>query len=518
MERYAALRTLALDDGLLAAPLRVEASFRRGLFKLQFTGLGRSEAGELGDRLRAALHNIGVRLPPANLVVSVFPAGLARRGGLHELALAAAVLLALEPPPPGALLAGCDLERTLFAGEISLSGALLPVRGLAAVLYAARAHGFDSAVVPAAQAQDLALSEELKIFAIASLADLRRPSEASAWTPARPLEWRGVRTRAENDPIEAPPRALRAITAAAAGWHSALLVGPPGAGKSALARDLISLIAPPDADERLDILAASGAAPPRARDGVVEVRRPVRSPHHSCTRRALLGGGQPLSPGEITRAHRGVLFLDEMAEFSRDALQGLREPMERGYVDISRGREERRLPARFLLIGATNPCACGRFGSPARGPCVCSPVGVQHYAARILGPLQDRIEIEIDLGVKANETRASMKVVELCALIDRAAERQRVRYAASGLRWNSDLDFETLERFCPLTTAGAKRAWRRIRERQDRSLRGLASVRRVARTLADLEDSEQIEEGHLLEAQSFRCVERVLKKESWNAR
>lgn len=517
MERYAALRTLALDEGLLAAPLRVEASFRRGLFKLQFTGLGRSQAHELGDRMRAALHNIGVRLPPANLVVSVFPADLARRGGLHELALAAAVLLALETPPPGSLLAQCNLERTVFAGEISLSGALLPVRGLAPVLYAARSAGFEAAVVPASQAGELRLAEDLAIFPLASLAELRRAPAARASAP-RPAQWRGVRIPCETTAIEAPSRALRAIAAAAAGWHSTLFVGPPGAGKSSLARDLIALLAPPDVDERREILAMAGVAPSPAASGAIEVQRPVRAPHHSCTRRALLGGGQPLSVGEITRAHRGVLFLDEMAEFARDALQGLREPMERGYVDISRGRDERRLPARFLLIGATNPCACGRYGAPARGRCVCTVVGVQNYALRILGPLQDRIEIEIELGVNTKDTRIAMGVAELCALVDRAAELQRRRYAGVGLRWNADLDFESLERFCPLTTAGAKRAWRKIRDRQDRSLRGLASVRRLARTLADLENCEQIEERHLLEAQSYRCVERVLKQGVWDAR
>ncbi len=513
MERYAALRTLALDEGLIVAPLRVEASFRRGLFKIQFTGLGRSQAHELGDRMRAALHNIGVRLPPANLVVSVFPADLARRGGLHELALVAAVLLALETPPPDSPLARCNLERTVFAGEISLSGALLPVRGLGPILFAARNFGFDAAFVPAAQAGDFSLAEDMDILPLASLTELRRAAPVAATARVRSNQWRGVRVAAENDPIEAPARALRAIAAAAAGWHSTLFVGPPGAGKSSLARDLISLLAPPDAEERREILATAGLAQLRPAAGVIEVQRPVRSPHHSCTRRALLGGGQPLTVGEITRAHRGVLFLDEMAEFARDALQGLREPMERGYVDISRGRDERRLPARFLLIGATNPCACGRFGSRTRGPCVCSPVGVQHYALRILGPLQDRIEIEIDLGVDPHETRLAMSVAELSALVDRAAEHQRRRYAGENLRWNSDLDFETLERFCPLTTAGANRAWRKIRDRQDRSLRGLASVRRIARTLADLENCEQIEERHLLEAQSYRCVERVLKRD-----
>lgn len=497
----------------MAVPLRVEASFRRGLFRLQFTGLGRSQAHELGDRLRAALHNIGVRLPPANLVVSVFPADVARRGGLHELALAAAVLLALEPPPPRSMLGRCNLERTVFAGEISLSGALLPVRGIASVLYSARALGFEAILAPASQTGEFALAEDLQIFPLASLKDLREAPPESCASRKRPAQWRGVRVPCENDPIEAPPRAMRAIAAAAAGWHSTLFVGPPGAGKSSLARDLISLLAPPDDVERREILATAGVTPVRTAGGAIEVQRPVRAPHHSCTRRALLGGGQPLTIGEITRAHRGVLFLDEMAEFARDALQGLREPMERGFVDISRGREERRLPARFLLIGATNPCACGRFGSAARGGCVCSPVGVQHYALRILGPLQDRIEIEIDLGMEAGETRVAMSAVELCALIDRAAERQRQRYAGGPLRWNSDLDFESLERFCPLIGAATKRAWRRIRERQDRSLRGLASVRRIARTLADLENCEQIEERHLLEAQSYRCVERVLKRD-----
>ncbi len=294
--------------------------------------------------------------------------------------------------------------------------------------------------------------------------------------------------------------ALRAVTLAAAGWHSLLFLGPPGAGKTALATELVALLPPPDQNEAAAILAQSA-------DPGFPVRRPLRRPHHSATRRAMIGGGSQVEAGEITRAHCGVLLLDELGEFRRETLQALREPVEQAELALSRGAASRTLPAQFLLAATSNACPCGYLGASG-GQCRCTPTAIDSYRIRLLGPLSDRLEIQYRMG-HGEERSARAVRLEIDRLregVFLAQQRQAQRYQHESIGHNGRAELNQLKRLCPISERAAVRLWTELCERNWLSLRQLRSVYRLAATAMDLEGAAEINEAHLLEAAALRGV------------
>ncbi len=496
----------------MVCPVTVEASIRKGLPRFIITGL--SGGRETGDRIRQAIQN--VRQPGAffTMMVHLGPVDLNKRGGQFDLAIAAGLLRALGAAEPGSPLDTLSFEGTIFLGELALSGTLRRVDSILPLLRGARSLGFKRVLLPAENSLEAALVPDLQIIPIAHVRELVAASGPAANTAGneKRIRLRGVRPALESGGIRFSSRIIRALSLAAAGRHSLLFVGPPGSGKTSFARLLSALAPPPDTDECLDILTLTSVESlTRSSDlaagqsGEIHLARPFRQPHHTVTDAALIGGGRPIAPGEITRAHQGILLLDELAEFSRSALQALREPLEEGEIFLSRGPSGTRFPARFLFVATTNPCPCGYN---AFAHCYCTGVQKQRYLTRLLGPLRDRIDIECIVEETAPRVAAPEHWTEQ---IDLAHMAQKTRYQRTGIKFNADVNAADLDRFCSVVEAQEDPDCHGLRSRAG-SFRRWDRIRRLARTVADLDGATGIRPSDLLEAFSYRCLDEVWKE------
>ena len=489
-------------DSLLLADFSVEritaeVVVRPGLPQLRITGMSAGPARETAERLRAVMHSLGVRLPATSVLLHLAPGDLSKRGAYLDLPLLATFLMALGVPAPGTLLFESWDSRTLFLGETSLDGTLRFGRPLLPLLVSARSHGFLRAVLPRAHEHEASMCCDLECIGIDGVADLLRLGGRRI--PLRP-PIRALRPR-WGGPIPSNKRLLRGVLASAAGAHALLMVGPPGTGKTTLAALLHTLLPALRDDELLEITALRAMLSKQC-SLELAATRPMRAPHHSVTLAGLVGGGRPPSPGEVTLAHGGLLFLDEMGEVQRETLQSLREPLESGQVNLARGAAMlSSLPARFWFAGASNPCPCG-FANGHAARCTCSAPAIRSYLSRIRGPLEDRIDVQLRLGhTYGAGDGAAPEFEALVASVERAEERQRRRFAGSGIRRNGEIDGGLLDRFAPLV-GEAHALWPRlVRELNGR---GRAGVRRLARTLADLSGVAEIRTVDLVEAAYLR--------------
>ena len=509
---YSVTKSFGLN-GLRGFAVAVEADVSGGLPAFSIVGLPDSAVRESADRVRAAIKNLGFKFPDRRITVNLAPADVRKTGPVYDLPLLLAVLTAsgqLEDVP----------EDAAFLGELALDGTLRPVSGVLPMALAAAENGIRALYVPAENAAEAAeaCADSMAVYPAHTAREvvdaLRgiRPLTAAAAVPFDPAEaWAQVPDFAD---VMGQALARRAMVIAAAGGHNVLLMGAPGTGKSMLAKRLPGILPPLSYEEALETTAIySVAGLVQAGTGLLQ-QRPFRSPHHSVSAAAIAGGGTVPRPGEVSLAHNGVLFLDELPEFSREALEVLRQPIEDGCISVSRVHGTATYPCRFMLVAAMNPCKCGYYGSGVR-ECSCTPSAIERYRQRISGPLLDRIDLHVEARPVEYDALAAKTGGEPSADIRTrvAAVRamQAQRYQGLGFTCNAQLPSGMLRRYCPLAPA-AEKLLRGAFERMGYSARAYDRILRVARTIADMNGVEQIGAAELMEALQYRRMDRAVGK------
>jgi magnesium chelatase family protein len=497
--------TLHVLDGVRVS---VEVEAGAGLPAFHIVGQADRIVNESRDRIRAAFRHASLEFPPGRVTVNLAPTGLPKVGSALDLPIAVGVA--------GTRVELCEerLRGSLFLGELGLDGGLRPVRGVLAMLGAAEGSAIREVIVPSGNLFEASLSPRLAALGADDLGSvlrwLRDGEVLESPSPA-PLRSGPTELALDLSDVHGQENAKRALEIAAAGAHNLLLVGPPGAGKTLLARRLPGILPALDRDAALEATRIHSAAGTLGASGLLE-RPPFRAPHHSTSDAGMAGGGRPLRPGEISLAHRGVLFLDELPEFRRPVLEALRQPLEEGEIRIARSHASARMPARFQLVAAMNPCPCGWRGSALR-ECRCLEPEVARYRAKISGPLLDRIDLHVALAAvpwkdMLREGRSGESSEQVLARVRAARGLQLERYRSEPWSTNAELPTAALPRHCALR-ADARALLERAVSALGLSMRAVVRCLRVARTIADLSGASAIDVGHIAEAISYRDASRA---------
>ena len=498
--------------GLDGEAICVEVDISSGMPKTTIVGLPDAAVDEARERVRSAIRNAGAGFPTKRVTVNLAPAHIRKEGAGYDLPIAVGMLVA------SGQICESAIEDTMFLGELALDGELRHVRGVLPVAAAARDAAVRRLVVPKVDADEAALIEGIDVVAVDSLRDWislateERPLAEAIWRGSRAIDACAPHDGHDLADVRGQEHVKRALEIAASGGHNMLMCGPPGSGKTLLASCMPGILPPLTAAEALEVTKIASVAGVAATGARLSYTRPFRSPHHSISNAGLVGGGSRLRPGEITMAHRGVLFLDELPEFSVSALEALRQPLEDRRVTISRAAGSATYPADITLIAAMNPCPCGNYDTPQ--PCTCSDGAVHRYRRRISGPVLDRIDLFVD--VPRVEVQKLMQhgigdapVGEPSAAVRErvvaARQRQQERYGEDGPASNASLSARQVRTYCIKTMEDtAERLVREAVERLGLSARGFHRVLKVARTIADLDASERISTAHVAEAVNYR--------------
>ena len=498
-------------SGIGAVMVTVEVSITGGGLGLFLVGLPDNAVKESEQRIRAAFDNSGYRMTVRKCVVNLAPADLRKEGSGFDLPIAVAILAATEQLPAE------GLEEAVFVGELSLDGSIRGVKGVLPVAAEARANGFSKIYVPKDNAAEAAVVEGIDVYAVESLAELAAvlngEKELSPAVGDIPVESEGDDYVDDFADVKGQALVKRAMEIAAAGGHNVLMIGAPGSGKTMLARRMPTIMPPMTLDEAVEATKIHSVAGKLGENIGLMTKRPFRAPHHLTSQVALIGGGQSPQPGEVSLAHNGVLFLDELPEFGRNVLEVLRQPLEDRMITISRAKYSVEYPSNFTLIGAMNPCPCGYYNHPTK-ECSCQPFAINRYFSRISGPLLDRIDMHIEVVPvplsEINGEQVEESSAEIRKRVVAAREIQSRRFAGTGIHSNAMMNSAMLRTFCPLS-AEVRSLLEMAMRRLNLSARAYDRIIKVARTIADLAGVENIEASHIAEAINYRTLDR----DSW---
>ena len=502
---FAKIASLGLF-GLNAFPVDVEIDISRGQPQFEIVGLPDAVVRESRERIRAALRACGISFPVAAVMVNLAPADTRKSGSVHDMAIFMAILHAMK-------LVGDCLDGCAFIGEISLNGDIRRINGVLPMVMLAREKGMKAVFVPADNAQEASVIDGIEIYSVSHASELiSHFTDEKKLAPCDryiPPEAAYTDTLDFSD-VRGQQSAKKALEIAAAGGHNALLIGSPGSGKSMLSKRIPSILPPLTFEESLETTKIHSISGLITQENPVVTRRPFRAPHHTISSAGLAGGGTVPHPGEVSLAHNGVLFLDELAEFDRRTLEILRQPLEDRRVTIARASGTVTYPCTIMLVGAMNPCPCGYYGHPKR-KCTCNPNRVAQYLSRISGPLLDRFDLHIevapveyeDLSAKANEEPSA----EIRRRVIAARKIQEERFRGTGITCNALITPDKRQEFCPIDE-GAEKVMRDVFDRLGISARAYDRILKVARTIADLDGSEVIHRQHIAQAAQYRTLDR----------